>query len=345
MGNQEDAGAMTLAGATNTAVARPLTFNEIILNPQAFQALDAVATLMASGVVSVPESLRGKKADCFALAMKAASANISVWDFASKAFVLNGKIGYEAQLIVAMEMASGYIDDNGFDIEYFGPWEKVNGKIKVEVNADGKRYNKPGWTPEDEVGCGVKVSARVRATGKVKEYSLLLTQCTTRNSTNWANNPQLQCTYQAQKQWTRVHNPGSSLGMYTRDELEEIDGGPKPVEAKVKSLFGGNGEPAAGAPEKGQEVLNTQPEAEPAVVLPPETPDAFGAFIDKVGREDALAYLVSIGWAEADKGVESVTKPRRDAILLKQKFFKEKTAAHKAQAANPNTSETSGSAE
>ncbi|MNN40807.1 RecT family protein [compost metagenome] len=53
--------------------------------------------------------------------------------------------------------------------------------------------------------------------------TLLLQQARTRNSTLWADDPKQQLAYLGVKRWARLYTPDVILGVYSVDELEEID--------------------------------------------------------------------------------------------------------------------------
>jgi len=56
-----------------------------------------------------------------------------------------------------------------------------------------------------------------------RELTLLLSQCRVRNSPLWADDPRQQIAYLGLKRWTRLHCPDVLMGVYTPDELAEIE--------------------------------------------------------------------------------------------------------------------------
>lgn len=215
-----------------TQEASPVLANErgqanmlsLMMNVDFMASIDKMASMMASGKTTVPQHLRGNQADCFAICLQAIQWGMNPFPVAQKTHLVNGTLGYEAQLVNAVVVNSGAIKGR-FDYEFFGPWERVIGKFKViRKEKEGKpvEYRVPDWTFADETGCGVKVIAHL-ASGQTRDVTLLLQQARTRNSTLWADDPKQQLAYLGVKRWARLYTPDVILGVYSVDELEEID--------------------------------------------------------------------------------------------------------------------------
>lgn len=205
----------------------------LMMNETAMANIERLANMLSNGRVSTPEHLRDKPADCFAICLQAMQWGMNPFAVAQKTHLVKGTLGYEAQLVNAVIVNSGVIKGR-FSYEFFGPWEKVMGKTKaIPTEKDGKKsyYRVPDWTPADEFGCGVTVSAALPS-GEVKERKLTLSQALTRNSTLWADDPQQQLAYLGIKRWSRLYAPDVIMGVYTVDELEERDLNPLDDDAK-----------------------------------------------------------------------------------------------------------------
>ena len=126
---------------------------------------------------------------------------------AQKTHVVNGALGYEAQLINAVVTSMNVISDR-FRYEYCGNWDE---------------YRKSGFAKTAEMGCGVNVGATLRGETEVRwlPMPLCMEQVKTRNSPLWATNPMQQLAYLAVKYWTRLYAPDAILGVYSVDELAE----------------------------------------------------------------------------------------------------------------------------
>ncbi|MFA5321365.1 MAG: RecT family recombinase [Smithella sp.] len=198
-----------------------VSYDTIMFHPDVFDRMERLAKVMASSRITMPAHLKDNPEDCFAVLMQAVQWKMNPWAVAQKTHNVNGNLGYEAQLVHAVVQHSGAISGT-FDYEFFGPWDKILGKFQTKTGKSGNPYQVPGWTAQDEEGCGVTIRATLKETGEVKELTLKLSQATVRNSTLWAGDPQQQLGYLAVKRWSRRFCPGAILGVYTTDELEEI---------------------------------------------------------------------------------------------------------------------------
>jgi hypothetical protein len=185
------------------------------------------AEIMATGKSTIPAELRNV-GDCLAITMQAMAWKMMPQAVAQKCFFLNGRIGYEAQLVAAAINNSGATTGN-FQFEWFGPWENVVGKFEIKRGDKGE-YRMPGWKLADEEGIGIRVWATLRGEDSPRVLDLLLAQARTRNSTQWADDPKQQLAYLAQKKWARLYAPGVILGVYTPDELAD------PVEREINPM-------------------------------------------------------------------------------------------------------------
>ena len=197
----------------------------LMMNADFMMSVDRMADIMASGKATVPDHLRGNKADCYAVCLQALQWGMNPFPVAQKTHLVRGTLGYEAQLVNAVVVNSGVIKGR-FDYEFFGEWDRVLGKITYKTkNQDGKitEFRQPDWSLDDEKGCGVRVSATLN-TGEIRTIDLFLSQARTRNSTLWADDPKQQLAYLGVKRWARLYTPDVIMGVYSVDELqEEID--------------------------------------------------------------------------------------------------------------------------
>lgn len=191
----------------------------LLMDPNSLDRLERVADLMASNKTTVPAHLRGSKGDCFAIVLQAMQWGMNPFAVAQKTHLVNGTLGYEAQLVAAVINSSGAVKDR-FKFEFYGPWEKVIGKFIVKKGDKGE-YRVPGWTFADEEGCGVRVSATLKGETEPRVLDLLLAQARVRNSTLWADDPKQQLAYLGEKKWSRLYASDVILGVYTADELAE----------------------------------------------------------------------------------------------------------------------------
>lgn len=201
----------------------------LILDPRHMQNMMAIAEVMARGISTVPRHLQKNQGDCLAVVMQATQWGMNPFAVAQKTHVVNGTLGYEAQLVNAVVSTMAPTKDR-INYEWFGEWGRVMDKFeeresKKKVDEDtGKplKYRVPAWNIKDEEGLGIRVWATMKGEDKPRVLELLLVQCRVRNSPLWADDPRQQIAYLAVKRWTRLHCPDVLLGVYTPDELEEI---------------------------------------------------------------------------------------------------------------------------
>ena len=180
---------------------------EMIFDDAKFERMNQLAVMMASGKCAIPRHLQGNPGDCFAIIAQAAQWKMNPFVVAQKTHVVNGALGYEAQLINAVVTSMNVISDR-FRYEYCGNWDE---------------YRKSGFAKTAEMGCGVNVGATLRGETEVRwlPMPLCMEQVKTRNSPLWATNPMQQLAYLAVKYWTRLFAPDAILGVYSVDELAE----------------------------------------------------------------------------------------------------------------------------
>ncbi|EKK7718930.1 recombinase RecT [Cronobacter sakazakii] len=164
-----------------------------IFSPEGLNQLMKFAEVMAQSRVTVPAHLAGKPADCMAVAMQAAQWGMSPFAVAQKTHVVNGTLGYEAQLVNAVVQNSG----------------AIKGRFHYEYRGEGASLE-------------CRVGAVIRGEQEItwNEW-LCISSITTKNSPLWKTNPKQQFGYLQVKNWARAHTPGAILGVYTPDELEE----------------------------------------------------------------------------------------------------------------------------
>lgn len=209
------------------AVASSASAGALLLHSDSMERLERIADLMASGKTTIPQHLRGSKGDCFAITLQSMQWGMNPFSVAQKTHLVNGTLGYEAQLVAAVINSSGAVQDR-FHFDWFGDWEKIVGKFKevesrtkTDDAGKPKKFIVPDWKQEDERGLGVRVWATLKGETQPRVLELLMTQARTRNSTLWTEDPKQQLAYLAQKRWARLYAPDVILGVYTPDEIAE----------------------------------------------------------------------------------------------------------------------------
>lgn len=173
-----------------------------IFSPEGMNQLVRFAELMAQSKATVPQHLAGKPADCLAVTMQAAQWGMNPFAVAQKTHVVNGTLGYEAQLVNAVVSSSNLLATR-LNYRWDGDWSKVNGKTDKS----------PSLT--------VTVSAVIKGESDPRELTISMAQAGVRNSPLWEQDPRQQLAYLCVKRWARLHAPDVLLGVYTPDELQE----------------------------------------------------------------------------------------------------------------------------
>ncbi|WP_395146995.1 RecT family recombinase [Moraxella atlantae] len=187
---------------------------QIALDDTLFNQCHRLAQIMASGACTVPKHLQGNVGDCFAIVGQALRWGFDPYAVAQKTHLVNGVLGYEAQLIIAVINGKAPIEGR-LKFEHYGDWTKV--KSKTDSPAD----------------VGVRVSAVMRGDDEPTVLDLSMAQVgTVRNSPLWMADPRQQLAYLAAKRWARLYCPDVILGLYSVDELESRNSEPKDVTPK-----------------------------------------------------------------------------------------------------------------
>lgn len=177
--------------------------SNLVLDPAAMQNMVAFADFMCKAVITVPKHLQGNSGDCLAVTMQAMQWGMNPFAVAQKTHLVNGNLGYEAQLVNAVIIAKAPIVDRP-NFEWFGDWSKVKGKECVA----------------HDIGVRVWVTVKGENQPRVLEVSFAQVG-TVRNSPLWVNDPKQQIAYLAMKRLARLHFPDVILGVYTEDELQD----------------------------------------------------------------------------------------------------------------------------
>lgn len=215
----------------NTAVLNPqetqvsaMSALDIMMNETVMVRIESMAARMATSKITTPKHLQGNEGDCMAIIMQAMQWGMNPYAVAQKTHLVNGTLGYEAQLVNAVITARAPVKER-LHFEWYGDWSKVNGK-------DDKSPN-----------LGIRVSATLRGENEPRVIDISMAQVgPVRNSPLWGADPRQQIAYLATKRWARLYCPDVILGVYTPDEVierEELD--VTPVQSTVKKHQGSSG--------------------------------------------------------------------------------------------------------
>ena len=187
--------------------AQPSTMNSVsmMFSTDGMDRIIKFSELMSAGKVSVPTHFQNKPADCMAIVMQSMRWGMDPFVVAQKTHVINGTLGYEAQLVNAVVTSSNAVQGR-FHFEYGGEWERI-----------------AGVPPEkrDESGLFIRVGAILRGETEITwGEPVYLADVKTRNSPLWKTQPKQKIAYLGIKYWARLYCPEVILGVYTPDEIE-----------------------------------------------------------------------------------------------------------------------------
>ena len=170
---------------------QPTNARDLLLNDGTFDRIWRIAESMAQGRHTVPKHLQGNLADCIAVVTQAFEWGMNPYVVAQKTHVVNGTLGYESQLVMAVVQRSGAIVGH-FHFE----WGKDGNATLCRAGAILRGDNHITWT-EWYSSAAVLV----------------------KNSPLWKSNVPQQMGYVQGRNWCRLYAPGAILGVYTAEEL------------------------------------------------------------------------------------------------------------------------------
>ncbi len=112
----------------------------LITNDGNMSRLMTLAKLMATSKVTVPKHLQNSEGDCMAIIIQATNWGMNPFAVAQKTHLVNGVLGYEAQLVNAVIGASGAIV-GGFEYEYRGEGLAMECRVGAVIRGDTPHFD------------------------------------------------------------------------------------------------------------------------------------------------------------------------------------------------------------
>lgn len=175
----------------------------LIFSDESMDRMIRIADMMASGKTTIPKHLQGSQGDCFAVCMQAMQWGMNPFSVAQKTHLVNGTLGYEAQLVIAVLNSSPALATR-LNFAWSDNWAGVAGKTDKSNDR---------W-------CDVWATLKGESEPRVLRVSMAQVG-DVRNSPNWVADPRQQLAYLTAKRWGRLHAPDVILGVYTPDELQD----------------------------------------------------------------------------------------------------------------------------
>lgn len=182
--------------------------NQLAILPQNTNEAMQLANVMAQGGIMMPAHFKNDVASCMGLVIQAGLVGISPFALAQKTHVIQGRLCYESQLIIALVQQSG----------------AIRGAFRYEYKNEG--------TDSLECRCGAVLNGDDSITWG---SWLSIKNVQVKNSPLWKTNPAQQLSYLQAKNFSRLYCPGAILGMYSDDEFEVVK--PAPKQEKEIKIF------------------------------------------------------------------------------------------------------------
>lgn len=160
--------------------------------PQNLGEVVKFAEVMSRAGSVLPKHLQGNPGGCMAVTLQALDWRMNPFSVASKSYEVQGRVAYEAQLIAAVvNTRSG-----------------IKGRLRYDYEGEG-------------------ATLMCRVTGMLDGAECVyetppIGSITVKNSPLWKSDPRQQLGYFAARSWARRHCPEVILGVYDRDEAQEM---------------------------------------------------------------------------------------------------------------------------
>lgn len=160
--------------------------------PQNLGEVVKFAEVMSRAGSVLPKHLQNNPGGCMAVTMQALDWRMNPFAVASKSYEVQGRVAYEAQLIAAVvNTRSG-----------------IKGRLRYDFEGDG-------------------ATLMCRVTGSLDGTECIyetppIGSITVKNSPLWKSDPKQQLGYFAARSWARRHCPEVILGVYDRDETQDM---------------------------------------------------------------------------------------------------------------------------
>jgi hypothetical protein len=183
-------------------------FNPLALMPKTLVEAKELAKALAQSTL-IPDHLQKKEGDCLMIVMQAYRWQMDPFVVAQCTSMVHGKLCYEGKLVAAALSSMNAIEGI-LDYKFSGNGENLT--ITVTGTPRGASEQKvlsgtvKGWRTFDfyKGNDGKPDKNRPRPN-------------------NWDKDPQSMLVYRGTRQWARLYAPSALLGVYTPDEMDDVD--------------------------------------------------------------------------------------------------------------------------
>lgn len=169
-----------------------------MMQPRSLGEIVEFSKLMCKAGPAIPKHLRDNPGACMAVSMQALRWEMDPFAVANKSYFVNDRVAFEAQLIAAVVTTRAQLKRR-LTYAFAGEGENLTCTISGEFDD-----------------------------GTVQVYtSPLFGKITTKNSPLWKTDPQQQLGYYSVRSWARRYAPEVILGVYDREEIQDMK--PEPM--------------------------------------------------------------------------------------------------------------------
>lgn len=207
-----------VAKAENTSVAQPTNLETdfslgIFGSSNNFKMAYQMAQALATSTI-VPVQFQKNPSNCLIAIEQAQRLSISPMQVMQNMYVINGKPSFSSSFLIAMINASGKYD---MELQY-----------EEETDKNGKPCACTCWTTKE----GRRVDG-IKITVDMAEKE----GWTKKSGSKWLTIPQVMLRYRAAAFFARMNCPELALGMYTKEEYEDLNEIKVEKKADIKSLL------------------------------------------------------------------------------------------------------------
>lgn len=277
-----------------------------VLDTAMFEHMQRIATIMAKSALVPAHLNRGFKsggqwvnvspeeavANCFLVVNQAVKWRMDPFAVAQGVFVTSGKVGYEGKLVAAV----------------------INTHPQLERRLS---YTYDGTGPKRRV----VVSGKIRGDDEIKMVDGTVEQWRTDNGA-WQKQPDQMLSYRGAREWARRHMPEAIMGVYSDDEIEQLERehDPHPNRPATLSVNEGQPEPATRTDKLAADLAKRVRREEAAEDVDPETgeitkaekaavtPESVRAAIDAATTQDQLFQYMQ-------DAMKIAASPERDLLM------------------------------
>lgn len=172
-----------------------------LLTPKDLSEALEFSQAMAKAGTAVPSHLRGSPGACLAIIELAAAWELMAYSVANQSYVVKDRLCFMGQLVHAV----------------------IKKRVPLKYPALGLETRYEGDGPTRKVIVFAEVIVAPDGTSKVLEWeSPVFKDIEPKNSPLWTTDPDQQLFYRTTSRWQRRYFPEIMLGVYTKDEIEDM---------------------------------------------------------------------------------------------------------------------------